>query len=196
MSALQRQAWATNETPLFAPASFSGSSLLPAGMIMGWGGATAPIGWVLCDGASVATTVYPDLFAVIGTTYGSVGPGFYNIPNMKGRVQRGWDPSGAPPYNTRGNTGGADSVTLSANQLPAHVHPITDPGHSHTATVQGNGYTAADGGNGNRADAGATGLSSTGITATDANVTTGLAVPTTDPYIVIPYIIKTTNDHL
>ena len=193
MSALQRQAWATNDTPLFAPASLSGGPILPAGMVMNWAGATAPAGWAFCDGSSVATTVYPDLFAIIGTTYGSVGAGFYNLPSTGGRVIRGL---GIAPYATRGTTGGADSVTLSANQLPAHTHPITDPGHLHPAVGQGPGFASSAGGFGNTADPADTGTASTGITATDANVTTGLAVSTIDPYVVIPFIIKTTNDNV
>jgi microcystin-dependent protein len=162
-------------------------------MVMNWAGATAPPGWAFCDGASVATTVYPDLFAIIGTTYGSVGAGFYNLPSTGGRVVRGL---GSAPYNTRGTTGGADSVILSTDQIPAHTHPITDPGHVHAAVGRGNGYASVDGANGNRASVADTASAVTGITGTGINTTTGVAVPTADPFIVIPYIIKTTNDHL
>lgn len=193
MSALQRQAWATNSVPMFSLGSATGGSLLPAGMVMNWAGPTAPAGWAFCDGASVAVTTYPDLFAVIGTTYGSVGAGFYNLPSTGGKVVRGL---GIAPYNTRGTTGGADSVILSTDQIPAHTHPVTDAGHAHDSTGIGTGYAATDGGNGNRAVAGGvfTATATTGI-AVGANTTAGIAVPTLDPFVVIPYIIKTTDDH-
>ena len=41
-------------------------------------------GWLLCDGASYSTTDYPDLFAVIGYTFGGSENNF-NVPNYKGK---------------------------------------------------------------------------------------------------------------
>lgn len=192
MAALPRQSWATGSLPLFAPNSATGASLLPAGMILAWCSINPPPGWTICDGSPYPTVNYPDLFAVLGYTFGGSGATF-NVPDLAGRVIRGAD-AAMIPY-VLGQQGGADSVTLDANQLPAHTHPITDPGHDHSSVVQGTGYAAADGGTGNRADAGVTGTSLTGITATDANVTTGLSVPTIDPYTAIYYIIKQSNAH-
>jgi microcystin-dependent protein len=55
--------------------------LLP-GMINLYGASTAPSGFLLCDGTAYPQTSYPDLFAIIGTTYGSAAPGTFRVPNM------------------------------------------------------------------------------------------------------------------
>ena len=41
-------------------------------------------GWLLCDGTSYSTTDYPDLFAVIGYTFGGSNSQF-NVPNCSGK---------------------------------------------------------------------------------------------------------------
>lgn len=43
----------------------------PLGAIAAFGGDTAPTGWLICDGSAVSRITYADLFAVIGTKYGS-----------------------------------------------------------------------------------------------------------------------------
>lgn len=55
--------------------------LLP-GMINLYGASTAPSGFLLCNGTAYPQTSYPDLFAIIGTTYGSAAPGTFRVPNM------------------------------------------------------------------------------------------------------------------
>ena len=190
MSVLIRQSHAANDTPLWEASGTSGNSILPAGMMMLFGGTSAPQGWLFADGSPVSRTTYADLFAVIGTTFGN-GDGLttFNLPNTSGKVVRG---VGLAPF-TLGAIGGADNTTLIADNLPAHLHAITDPGHSHTSTGQGTGYSSADGGNGNRADIGTTGISSTGITATDNNVTLNTPVSLVNTFVAINYIIKWTN---
>lgn len=43
---------------------------------------TVPSGYLLCDGAAVSRTMYPDLFSVIGTTYGAGdGSTTFNVPD-------------------------------------------------------------------------------------------------------------------
>jgi len=55
------------------------------GMIMAWGGTPLPLGWIECDGTSYSQTgIYTDLYAVIGTLYGSIGAGLFNVPNLPG----------------------------------------------------------------------------------------------------------------
>ena len=56
-------------------------SLTP-GFIAPFAGSTAPDGWLICDGSAVSRTTYADLFAVIGTTYGTGdGNSTFNLPN-------------------------------------------------------------------------------------------------------------------
>ncbi|RMH11460.1 MAG: tail fiber protein, partial [Gammaproteobacteria bacterium] len=44
---------------------------IPVGSFIPYGGASAPAGWLLCDGSAVSRTTYADLFSIIGVTYGS-----------------------------------------------------------------------------------------------------------------------------
>lgn len=52
------------------------------GMIKPFAGTTVPTGYLLCDGSAVSRTTYANLFAAIGTTYGSGdGSTTFNLPN-------------------------------------------------------------------------------------------------------------------
>ena len=55
---------------------------VPTGVILPFGGTTAPTGFLICDGSAISRTSYADLFAVIGTTYGSGdGSTTFNLPD-------------------------------------------------------------------------------------------------------------------
>jgi len=93
------------------------------GEIRIWPSSTLPDGWILCNGAQLNSTDYPELYAVLGTTYGSV-PGFpewFLVPNLRERVPVGRH-SGVAEFDTLGETGGAISHTLTIGQIPAHSH--------------------------------------------------------------------------
>ena len=80
------------------------------GVIKPWGKSTAPVGYLLCDGAAVSRTTYADLFAVIASTYGAGnGSTTFNVPDLQGKMPQGYDGS---TYNLAG-TGGANTVTVS-----------------------------------------------------------------------------------
>lgn len=76
---------------------FSGASLVPIGAIMPYAGpissfADIPDGYLLCDGSEVAQGIYPDLFDVIGFTYGTgVNPSTFKLPDLRGRFPLGLD---------------------------------------------------------------------------------------------------------
>lgn len=61
---------------------------LPAGVLIGWTGLSAPAGWLLCDGQQVATADYPDLYAAMGTCHGGTSAAI-NLPDLRGRFLRG-----------------------------------------------------------------------------------------------------------
>ena len=62
-------------------------AIIPKGTILPYGGSAAPTGFLLCNGAAVSRTTYADLFAVIGTTYGSGdGSTTFNLPNSENLV--------------------------------------------------------------------------------------------------------------
>ena len=93
----------------------------PTGSITMYGAATAPTGWLLCDGSAVSRTTYADLFAIIGTTFG-VGNGSttFNLPDLRDRFVVGAGTS----YNNN-DTGGEATHILTIEEMPAHSHRIT-----------------------------------------------------------------------
>ena len=60
----------------------------PAGTVQHFANVTAPIGYLICNGQSVSTTTYPELFNAIGYTYGGSGSSF-NVPDLRGEFIRG-----------------------------------------------------------------------------------------------------------
>ncbi len=106
----------------------TGSSGVPAGTILAWPVDTVPDGYIECDGRSVSRTDYADLFAVIGTSYGFLNGGVFNVPDFRGEFLRGWshgsnkDPD-ASSRNDRGDGLTGDNVgTLQGSVVKAHQH--------------------------------------------------------------------------
>ena len=94
------------------------------GQIVAHALATAPLRHLACDGAAVSRSTYSALFAAIGTQYGSGdGSTTFNVPNLKGRVPVGID-TGQTEFDTRGETGGAKTHTLTVGQIPNHNHNL------------------------------------------------------------------------
>ena len=85
------------------------------GTIKPWGKATAPDGYLLCDGAAVSRTTFADLFAVVGTTYG-VGDNSttFNVPDLQGKF-----PQGKSGTTNLATTGGANTVTVAVTNNQA-----------------------------------------------------------------------------
>jgi microcystin-dependent protein len=105
----------------------------PPGTVTMFAGATAPTGWHVCDGSALSRFVYPDLFAAIGTTYGAGdGVNTFNLPNLKGRVPVGADPT-QTEFDVLGETGGEKTHLLTAAEMPTHSH--TQDSHTHTQTA-------------------------------------------------------------
>ena len=58
-------------------------SIIPSGVVLPFAGGTISEDFLLCDGRAVSRTEYPDLFAAIGTKYGSGdGSKTFNLPNL------------------------------------------------------------------------------------------------------------------
>ena len=59
-----------------------GKSVVPIGAMFHWPGKTIPKGYLLCNGASLLRSEYPELFSVIGTANGLVDSAHFNIPSL------------------------------------------------------------------------------------------------------------------
>jgi len=94
------------------------------GTIVMFAGNFAPRGWALCNGQLLSIAQNTALFSILGTTYGGDGVSNFALPDLRGRVpiHPGQGP-GLSPY-VEGQRGGAESATLTSNQLPAHSHPV------------------------------------------------------------------------
>ena len=115
--------------------------LTPTGTILDFAAATPPAGFVLCDGTSYLQSAQPALFAVIGTTWGSVDSTHFNVPDLRGRVTAGAGAVGtnAQPTLALGAVGGEQNHTLLPAEMPVHNHG----GSSSTATItHDHGFTA------------------------------------------------------
>lgn len=90
----------------------------PLGVIKLWAGAAeaVPDGWLLCSGQALSATEYPELFAIIGYTYGGSGDSF-NLPDLSDKF-----PLGAGGTRDPGDEGGEEEHTLSEDEMPAHKH--------------------------------------------------------------------------
>lgn len=164
--------------------------IIPTGLITPFGGASAPDGFLLCDGAAVSRTTYADLFAVVGTNYG-VGDGSstFNLPNLKGRVPVGLD-TGQTEFNTLGKSGGNKSHSHGAGSYGANAQifwqpntfyidfeATTTPAHTETRRVSVN-------------DVGADiGLSESGTSAIKVGGTSADG-SSLQPFLTTEYIIK------
>ncbi len=99
----------------------------PVGIISPYGGASAPAGWLLCDGSAVNRTTYAALFAVLGTTYGAGdGSTTFNLPDMQGRVPIG---AGTGTYKSAGiaHSNGASLTVRTIGEYDGAEYPSGIP---------------------------------------------------------------------
>ena len=116
---------------------------LPIGAQVPFGSNTIPEGWLLCDGRAVSRTTYKELFAVIGTTYGSGdGKTTFNLPDKRGRVSVGRYSSDTS-FSVLGKKGGAKTVQLKIEHMPSHTH--TSPYNAGAQWLGGSGYANNNG---------------------------------------------------
>jgi microcystin-dependent protein len=89
------------------------------GEIRMFAGNFAPAGWMFCEGQLLPISENETLFQLIGTTYGGDGQSTFALPDLRGRL---------PIHQGNGfilaETGGAEEITLTVAQIPAHTHPL------------------------------------------------------------------------
>lgn len=154
------------------------------GIILPFAGSDSsiPSGYLLCDGSAVSRTDYADLFAVIGTNYGTGdGSTTFNLPSLKGRIVVGLD-SDDTDFDSIGATGGEKQHTLTVDEIPSHNHTAGKYDNLGIGNLQ-----AASGSNMNALVA----MGSSATTRITTNATGGgQAHNVLQPYIVMNYIIK------
>ena len=93
------------------------------GEIRMFGGNFAPAGWAFCNGALIPISENDALFNLIGTTYGGDGQQTFALPDLQGRIpiHVGQGPGITQNYQL-GEKAGAESVTLTTQQIPIHNH--------------------------------------------------------------------------
>jgi microcystin-dependent protein len=87
------------------------------GEIRMFAGNFAPAGWMFCEGQLLPISDNETLFNLIGTTYGGDGQSTFGLPDLRGRL-----PIHMGGGFTLAETGGAETVTLTVPQIPAHTH--------------------------------------------------------------------------
>ena len=94
------------------------------GEIRMFAGNFSPLGWALCNGQLISVAQNNALFSLLGTTYGGDGQNTFGLPEMRGRIpiHRGTGAGLSP--RPIGQKGGAETATVTANQLPSHTHQI------------------------------------------------------------------------
>lgn len=194
----------------------NGSPLTMIGEIRLWSGTAAPAGWLLCNGSTKARATYPLLwnFAAVEIALANLlftngnGSTTFTIPDLRGRVPAHVDGGAGrlntvtmtPNGNTLGATGGAQTAALTQANLPSGITLATTVTGTHTHTLSGLGVVAVQ--NGTGASQGnllttsggvstplTTGNNNSAITASTALGGSGADVNTTQPTILLNYII-------
>jgi microcystin-dependent protein len=118
------------------------------GEIRMFGGNFAISGWALCNGQLLSIAQNSALFSILGTYYGGDGIQTFGLPDFRGRapVHQGQG-NGLTPY-TIGESTGAQSVTLTMQQLPVHTHQYTPQANNGggAGSRPSGGYLANSGG--------------------------------------------------
>ena len=175
----------------FDGANLTGIEGVNTGIVVPWGSAAIPSGFLLCDGQSVSTSTYAALFAIIAYTYGGSGANF-NVPDLRDRTIVGVSSAnsktlaqaiGANTVTPTGNiSGSTGSTTLTTPQIPSHAHPAAAMGGSAAGMEGGQGSNPMSSGN-----TGGGGSHDHTLSATFA----GTANSVLQPGLVLNYIIKT-----
>ena len=154
------------------------------GEIRMFAGNFAPAGWMFCEGQLLPISENETLFQLIGTTYGGDGQSTFALPDLRGRI---------PIHQGNGfivaETGGAEAITLTVNQIPAHAHSFLASSDTASAASPSGSLAAAT----NVAKkVYAAAASPTSVMAPPSIGSTGGSQPHTNvqPYLCVDFIIS------
>jgi microcystin-dependent protein len=191
---------------------------IPLGAILPYAGASAPYGFLFCDGSEIERSKYPDLYDVVGTTYNGVavlaGVGTYRLPDLRGRFALGKDnmDNGATvpvstggfvdagggtagrvadtKAQTLGGSAGSSSTTLTLANLPDHKHTLSTARQDYAAlAVTTTIDPDATAGLGPTAPGQAQYLKNSGLVDREGS-TLSTPIGIINPYLTINYIIR------
>ena len=181
-------------------ATLVSSVVLPPGTYIESACATAPSGYLLCDGSAVSRTTYAALFTAIGTTYGSGdGSTTFNLPDRRDRFAL----AKGSNYTSLGTKGGEINHILTANEMPSHGHGAsawTDSQGNHTHSLTaivaqssgsgGAGWQQEDNNGSASLTTSTAGAHGHNVGVSIANTGGGAAHNNMPPYIVVNIYIK------
>jgi microcystin-dependent protein len=199
--------------------TFIGDLGIPIGGILPYAGATAPFGFLFCDGSEVEKAKFSELFDVIGNTYNGTtalqGVNTYRLPDLRGRFALGkdnMDNAGTIPISVGGfidagggtagrvpdtkaqilgQSAGSSSTNLTLSNLPEHSHTLSSARQEYSAVAVTTTIDPdATTGLGPTAPGQAQYLKDSGGVKKPAGTTLGTAIGLMNPYLTINYIIR------
>lgn len=163
------------------------------GYIKMFAGNFAPRNWSYCQGQTIAIASNTALFSILGTTYGGNGTTTFQLPDLQGRVPIGQGTGPGLSTISLGQKAGVNSVTLTTNNLPQHIHGLSaaqirvnnvSETTSPVGSVLGNSPSNyAEGFGSNQF------LAAGSLTGTTDNAGSGLPLNITNPYLGMNYVI-------
>jgi microcystin-dependent protein len=172
------------------------------GSVKAYAGATIPANWMLCDGRALSRTAYASLFIALGgasSPWGLPDANSFNIPDLRSRMIVGTGAGTGLTARTMNGNGGEERHTLTAAELAAHSHPITDPQHTHAnfqATGPGGSTSYIPPSNAILVgQATNTAANSTGITVNN-NTGGGGSHENMPPWVAVAWIIKASGPQI
>ena len=115
--------------PILSAASWCASPLVASasstpfvGELMLSGSNFCPVGWAQAAGQVMLISQNTALFSLLGTQYGGNGQTTFALPDLRGRAPIGAGQGPGLSDRVIGEMGGAETVTLTQAEMPAHSH--------------------------------------------------------------------------
>lgn len=154
----------------------------------------APKSWMFCQGQTISIASNTALFSILGTRYGGNGTTTFKLPDLQGRAVIGAGSGPGLSGYELGQSGGAEAITITEAQMPAHIHPVQftvtqNAAGSATTTNPENNTYGEDGSGSAFTNPANVGLKPFSGSIAMANAGLGAPVPTVNPYLALNYIM-------